>query len=126
MCKNIINDSDKVLRFDLPIKSGSAELVAHCEINPEMSKEEFDAKAKRVYERMESCATESVKLLSEICEFANEPGDVSGLSLAYALACVRLANDIHKRYLHTFNEAVERKRAAGESGSEAGSAAKKD
>lgn len=129
MSENIINDNDKVLRFDMPIKSGSAELVAHCEINSKMSKEEFDAKAKRVHEWMESYATESVKLLIEICEFANDPGDVSGLALAYASACVRLANDIQKRYLHAFNEAVEKERAkreAGESESEAGSDAKKD
>lgn len=129
MSENIINDNDKVLRFDLPIKSGSAELVAHCEINPEMSDEEIDAKAKRVHERMERCATESVKLLIAICESANAPGDVAGLSLAYASACVRLANDIHKRYLHGFGEAVEKERAAratGESESETESAAKKD
>lgn len=129
MRESIINDNDRVLRFDLPIESGSADLVAHCEINPETSKEEFDAKAKRVHEWVESCATESVKLFIEICEFANDPGDVSGLALAYASACVRLANDIHKRYLHAFGEAVEKKRAkreAGESESEAGAAAKKD
>lgn len=50
MSKDIINDNEKVLRFDLPIKSGSAELVAHCKINPGRSDKERAAKAKRVYE----------------------------------------------------------------------------
>lgn len=129
MGENIINDNDKVLRFDLPIKFGSEELVARCEISPKRSKEDRDAKVKRVYERAGRCAMEGAKLLFEICEFANDPGEVAGLALSYVYACVRRTGDIYERYMHAFGEAVDKhlaKRAAGESESEAGSDAKKD
>lgn len=129
MRKDKINDNEKVLRFDLPLDVGSAKLVVHCKIDPERSNEERDAKAKRVFERMERCATEGAKLLVEICEFANDPGDVAGLALAYASGCVRSATEVHKHYMLAFGEAVDKKlaaRAAGESGSETGPARKKD
>lgn len=129
MSENRISDDEKVLRFDLPIKFGSEELVARCEINPKRSKEDRDAKVKRVYERAERCAMEGAKLLYEICEFANDQGEFAGLALAYVYECVRRTGDIYERYMLAFGEAVDKhlaKRAAGESESEAGSAAKKD
>lgn len=133
------NDNEKVLRFDLPIKFGAEEMVAHCGISRckgARSREELVAKVNLVQAQHKKCMRECARLLCLLCEMADGPGEVSGFALAFLADNVRAVNDVYQRYLvcamgKGLDDLARLKekiaaRAAGESGSEAGSAAKKD